>query len=247
MNIDILKNRSIWITGSARGLGLEIAKLFTQLQATVFFGSRYTKDYYIEKGVFDQSFLENNSNLHYIQCDVSSHNSIIEAYKRIELISPKLDILINNAGIIEYGSILKITESQMNKLFQTNFYGSIYAAQAVIPQMKESLSGAIINIISVTASKAFPNIGIYSATKSAQASAFKSIREELRKYGIKIVNLYPGAMASEIWDEKVLSEKGELMLSTPNAALAVLKVAELCLIDDLMIEEMTFRPQKGDL
>ena len=242
----ILKNKNIWITGSARGLGLELAKQFSNLNANIFFGSRYDNDFYTEKGYYTKDFVAQD-NVNYIRCDVSDKKSVETAYSAIKEKTNHIDILVNNAGIIETSDLSNITEEHLDKIFRTNLYGAIYSAQSVLPDMISNKFGVIINIISVTAKKSFPYIGAYSASKAAQSSIFCSMREEVRSKGIKIINVYPGAMNTEIWDDKIRNEKGNLMLQESNAAKAIVGISSLCFADELLIEEITIRPQNGDL
>ena len=237
--------KNIWITGSARGLGLEIAKQCANENINIFFGSRYEAEKYIKKSYFSEDFIK-KENVHYIQCDISKKESVEKAYEQILEKVDYLDVLINNAGIIEYSSVSKIPEEQLDNLFRTNLYGSIFTSQVAIKGMKNMRRGAIINIISVTANTTFQNIGVYSATKAAQSAIFKTMREELRTENIKVINVYPAAMNTEIWDTKLRETKGIYMLSEKNTAKSIMKLVELTSAGELVTEEVTLRSIVGD-
>lgn len=245
MNID-LEGKRIWLTGSARGLGLETAKLLIDKNATVFLGSRRDCQYYIDNNYFPSYFLA-KSNVHYISCDVTDQKDVERAYEEIRRIAGGLDILINNAGIVRTSKALKQKTDCFEEMLKTNLMGPMYCFQAVLPDMLVNKFGGIINIVSVTAETPFKNVGAYAATKAAVAAFFRSAREELRNENIKIVNISPGAMNTEIWDETMREIKGKLMLSPENTAKAIASVVELCFAGELLIEDMTLRPITGDL
>jgi short-subunit dehydrogenase len=245
MNIDI-EGKRIWLTGSARGLGLETAKMLIEKKATVFFGSRRGGQYYTDNNYFPPDFLS-QSNVHYVSCDVTDKEDVERAYREIKLVAGGIDILVNNAGIVLSSKAAKQNTDCFEKMLHTNLFGPMYCFQTVLPDMLANKFGGIINIVSVTAETAFKNVGAYSATKAAVAAFFRSARQELRAENIKIVNINPGAMNTEIWDETVRETKGNLMLSTQNTARAITAVVELCFAGELLIENMTLRPITGDL
>lgn len=245
MNID-LEGKRIWLTGSARGLGLEIAKLLIDKKAIVFFGSRRDSEYYTKNNYFPQYFLA-HTKAHYIACDVTDKNDVERAYGEIRHIACGVDILINNAGIVCTAKAAKQSSESFEEMIKTNLYGPMYCFQTALPDMLTNKFGGIINIGSVTAETAFKNVGAYAATKAALSAFFRSAREELRNEHIKIVNINPGAMNTEIWDETVREAKGKLMLTPQNTAKAVVAVVELCFAGELLVEDMTLRPITGDL
>lgn len=245
MNIDI-EGKRIWLTGSARGLGLETAKLLIDKNAIVFFGSRRECEYYSKNNYFTPNFLtEKQAN--YIACDITNKNDVERAYDEICQIAGGVDILINNAGIVSTSKAAKQSTEAFDEMIKTNLYGPMYCFQTVLPSMLANKFGGIINIGSVTAETAFRNVGAYAATKAALNAFFRSAREELRNENIKIVNINPGAMNTEIWDETMRESKGKLMLSPKNTAKAIVAVVELCFAGELLIEDMTIRPITGDL
>ncbi len=240
------RKTSIWITGSSRGLGLEIAKRAAKENFEVFFGSRKKKEYYLNEGYFTESFVS-LPNVHYRKCNVTNQDSVRIAYAKIMRHTPQVDILINNAGIIENSPVETMSEAHIKRIIKTNLYGSLFPAQIVLPNMRANKRGAIINITSVAAEKAFPNTGAYAAAKAGAAALFRSLREEVREDNIKVVNLAPGAINSEIWDEKIREKFGEKMMTCKSLAEAIFSTAKLSLVRDMNIEEMTIRPQGGDL
>ena len=182
-----------------------------------------------------------------MQCDVSDDDSIASAYEKICEIAPKIDILINNAGIVDYSPVLKMSREHFEKQIMTNCFGSIAASQKVLPAMLESKCGAILNISSVTVEKAFPNIGAYAASKAALAVVFRSLREEVKNENVKITNIAIGATNTEIWHDKMRESHGSKMMQPSSLADAVFSLVKLSLTDDFNIEEITIRPQGGDL
>lgn len=241
-----MSRKKIWITGAARGLGLDIAKKAAENNFEVFFGSRNTAEEYIAKGYFSKDFLE-LGHVHYIQCDVANQESVDKAYQEILEITPKIDILINNAGIVDGSPMIEMSKEHFDKQMQINCFGAISISQKVLPTMIKEKCGAILNITSVTAEKAFPNIGAYAASKAALAAVFRSLRSEVRNENVKITNIAIGATNTEIWHEKMRKAHGEKMMQTKSLSEAIISLAKLSLTDDFNIEEITIRPQGGDL
>jgi len=119
----------------------------------------------------------------------------------IENISAKyapVDILVNNAGILITGSFMDITEDEMRKIFETNYFGAVAMARAVVPQMIQTGSGLIINVASLAGRVGHMFNAAYSASKHALIGFSRSIRLELRPFNIKVVSVEPGYHKTEI-------------------------------------------------
>lgn len=126
--------------------------------------------------------------------DVSSEESIKSCIGKI----PRLDILINNAGASYTMPLADVDISKAKNLFDTNVWGCIALTQAFLPQLLASPAGLIVNHTSVGAGMALPFQGVYNASKAALSMLSNTLRLELEGFGIKVVELRTGGVATNI-------------------------------------------------
>ncbi|MCL2112755.1 MAG: SDR family oxidoreductase [Streptococcaceae bacterium] len=106
----------------------------------------------------------------------------------------KIDVLINNAGYGIFGALEEISDVQMEHIFQTNFFGSLRMAQAILPHFREQSAGRIIQISSLVGSISNPGQGIYSASKWAVEGAFETLAKEVAPFNIAVNLVEPGGI-----------------------------------------------------
>jgi len=128
------------------------------------------------------------------ELDVTDHDAIKAVAEKY---SP-IDILVNNAGILIMGSFLDITEDEMQRIFQTNYFGAVTLTREIAPQMIASGGGLIINIASLAGRVGHMFNATYSATKHALMGFSRSIRLELKPFNVKVVSVEPGYHKTEI-------------------------------------------------
>jgi NAD(P)-dependent dehydrogenase (short-subunit alcohol dehydrogenase family) len=123
--------------------------------------------------------------------DVDSDSSVKEAFARILRVGP-VDVLVNNAGIDRMGAVEETPLSDFRACMETNYFGVIRCAQAVIGTMRERGSGAIINISSVAGKISLAPMAAYSATKYALEALSEALAQELRPFNIRVAIVEPG-------------------------------------------------------
>ena len=111
--------------------------------------------------------------------------------------------------------------------------------------MKKIGGGTIINVLSVVTEKTFLNSAVYTASKMGLLGYTKVLREEVRDYNIRVINIIPGATETPIWTNEMREEKGEKMMK-PNSV-ARLMVSAFLQTDNLVTEEIIIRPVQGDI
>jgi 3-oxoacyl-[acyl-carrier protein] reductase len=116
----------------------------------------------------------------------------------------KVDILVNNAGIATPGSIEEIDEARFDRMFDVHVKGSFFAAQAVIPAMKEQRWGKIVNISSIWGLVANPTMSHYCGAKAALLGLTKAWAKELASFNINVNAVAPGG----VWTEMELAHRG---------------------------------------
>ena len=128
--------------------------------------------------------------------DVTNAEAIAQVVKSTLLAEGRIDILVNNAGFGQFGPLMDLDEVQLQTQFHTNAIAPLLMVQAVAPGMKAQRSGLIVNIGSISGVVTTPFAGAYCASKAALHSLSDALRLELAAFGIQVVTVQPGAIAS---------------------------------------------------
>ncbi len=132
------------------------------------------------------------------QLDVDYTSSIRNAMKEIQKRTKRLDALFNNAGYSQVGAVEDIPRDAMRAQFETNVFGALELANAVIPLMRKQKSGRIIWNSSILGLVAMPMRGIYNASKFAMEGLVDTLRLELEGSGIQVSLIEPGPVRSKV-------------------------------------------------
>jgi NAD(P)-dependent dehydrogenase (short-subunit alcohol dehydrogenase family) len=181
--------KNIIITGSSSGFGLKAAKDFADKGNQVFATMRKPDGKNAEK----KAELEGHSDhIKVIDMDVTKKTSVKEAMANILAEAGRVDILINNAGIMYLGITEAFSVEQARFQMETNYFGAIRVMQAVLPNMRKSGDGLIINTSSLVGRMSPPFFGTYTATKHALEGYTQALRYEVSPFGVDIVLVEPG-------------------------------------------------------
>ncbi len=186
-----LQGRTAIITGGANGIGLETAKLFIEEGANVVIAD-------ITEAAGKSASQKLGSKCHFVKTDVSDKSSaylcIIEALKKFS----RVDILINNAGITNDASLLKMSSEQFEKVIDINLKGVFFMTKYAAAHMAENNYGRIINTSSIVG--LYGNFGQtnYAASKSGVIGMTKTWARELGKKGITVNAVAPGFIETDM-------------------------------------------------
>lgn len=125
------------------------------------------------------------------------------------------DVLLNNAGMLQFGPIEDVSPEEIERLFRVNVFGQIELVKAFLPAMRERGSGTIVNVTSLGGRIVFPFFAAYNATKWAMEGFSEGLWHELMPFGIKVKSVEPGFVETAIWD-KVLPEGDEGLPGRPE-------------------------------
>ncbi len=190
-----LDGQIVIITGGARGIGEGICKLFCDEGAIVFLWD------VLEDGQNTaDNILENGGIIIFQKVDVSNQDSVNSAVENIIENYGKIDVLINNAGIIRDRSILKMTRDEWDMVQSVNVDSLFITTKAVLPYMKGSNYGRIISASSINAFQGAFGQTNYSASKAAIVGFTHSLCREVGKYNITVNAVAPGFIKSEMTD-----------------------------------------------
>jgi NAD(P)-dependent dehydrogenase (short-subunit alcohol dehydrogenase family) len=183
-------SKTIFITGASRGFGKRWAEAFLERGDRVIATARNPDAIRDLTERFGESVFP-------IQLDVNDRDAVFAAVQRAKDHFGSIDVLINNAGFGLFGAVEETTEEQARGQFETNFFGLLWATQAVIPVMREQHSGHIIQVSSVLGVVTMPTLGIYNASKFAVEGLTESLAPEVAQFGIRVSLIEPNAFATD--------------------------------------------------
>jgi len=190
-----LEGQVVIITGGARGIGEGICKVFCNEGATVALW-----DVLEEGHKTADRIAKNGGKIFYQKVDVSSQESVDKAVAKVISEYGKIDVLINNAGIIRDRSILKMSREEWDQVMRVNVDSLYITAKAVVPHMKTANYGRIISASSVNAFQGAFGQTNYSASKAAIVGFTHSLCREVGKYNITVNAIAPGFIKTEMTD-----------------------------------------------
>jgi short-subunit dehydrogenase len=183
-------NKSAIITGASSGIGKSIAYELAKKKYDLLLIARTEELLQQICAELTQKF---GIKAHYISMDLSKKNDFSIIGQRFLEIYDTLDVLVNNAGVGYYGEIETINPENIEALFWTNVFSHILITKELIPIMKQQGYGKIVNIISLIVFFPLKKWSLYAASKSAQMNFFRSLRRELKRYRIRVINVYPSS------------------------------------------------------
>lgn len=181
-------NKVVLITGGSRGLGLVMARQLAQEGARLAICARDMDE--LEKARLELSDL--GAEVLVVPCDVTQRTQVSSMMNQIRTHYGHIDVLINNAGIIQVGPMEAMTLQEYEEAMNTHFWAPLYTMLSVIPHMRQRGDGRIVNISSVGGKVSLPHQIPYSASKFALVGLSEGMRSELKKDGIVVTTVCPG-------------------------------------------------------
>lgn len=207
-----IENKIILITGASKGLGREMAIHLGRKRAQVILAARTETLLQQVRGEVEK--LNGKAPL-IVRCDVSSETDVSHMAAMIKERFSHIDVLINNAGFATCRVSETLSNPEMRRHFEVNFFGAYYCVKALLPLLKQSEAGYVLNIGSLFSQVALAENSVYAATKFALAGFSEGLRRELKPFGIGVGILLPGPMKTSFRDTR---EEGALQ---PPAIMAL--------------------------
>ena len=179
--------RVVVITGGSRGLGLLMARQLNKEGARLALLAR-------SRDELARATAELGSGAIAITCDVSEPTHVEHAIEIVMQRFGRIDMLINNAGVIQVGPIEHMTHADYQHAMNVHFWGAFHCTEAVLPHMRRRRCGRIVNIASIGGLIAVPHLAPYSVSKFALVGYSDALRAELAKDGIRVTTVCPGLM-----------------------------------------------------
>ncbi|MBM1107812.1 SDR family NAD(P)-dependent oxidoreductase [Aurantibacter crassamenti] len=184
--------KTILITGASSGFGLLSANLLYEKGHKVYGTSRSPARY--------------QTPFELLEMDVQDLGSIQNVVSHIITEQGQIDVLINNAGMLLYGALEEASEKEVQRIYDVNVFGAMRVANEVLPQMRKSRKGKIINVTSLAGLVETPTFGHYCATKHALEGYTKTLSHEVAPFGIQVALVKPGEYYTNIFENAVFSE-----------------------------------------
>jgi NAD(P)-dependent dehydrogenase (short-subunit alcohol dehydrogenase family) len=228
------------ITGGGSGIGLAIARALAGAgYAVVITGRSQARLQNAAKKIASDT-----GSVTALPCDISDLPSVERLFARIAAKFSKIDVLINNAGISQaLAPVGKLPIEIWKQVIDTNLTGTFLVTSAALPLM--SSGATIVNNLSMAAVRWFPGMAAYNASKAGALGFTNVLREELRKSGIRVLALLPGAIDTEIWTQFWPDAPREKMVSPETVAATVLQAVSVPA--SATIEEIRIGPVVGVL
>lgn len=183
-----LNNKLAIVTGASKGIGKATVELLLASGCKVAGWSR-------------SPLKIDNPNFHFFSVDVSDEASVNKGYEHtLAHFGDDVEILINNAGVGFYGSIMEVTSEEWQTTFKTNVDSILYCSRLVIPKMQELDNGHIVNIASIAGSTGIQGMAAYCGSKFAVRGISQAMYKELRNDGIKVTCINPGSVQTNFFD-----------------------------------------------
>lgn len=231
----------MWVTGASVGIGRAIAEVFAKAGHTVICSARRKA----KLASVANNIRKNGGNAEAIVCDISKEADVKRTVKKILKEHGRIDALINNAGVTEFKSFADSTVKDFDNIMSVNLRGSFMCIKEVLPGMLKRKDGQIINILSVAAITTFENSSLYAASKAGLKAMSEGLRKEVRGNNIKVINIMPGATATDMWDKDFLKDNFKRMMTSEDIGWLTLDVFNQP--KALVTEDIVVRPIKGDV
>jgi NAD(P)-dependent dehydrogenase (short-subunit alcohol dehydrogenase family) len=210
----MLKGKNAIVTGVSKGIGLETVKLLIEQGVSVAGWSRNKPDF-------------SHPNFHFVQANVSDWQQVQNAYKQsVEKLGVDIQFLINNAGYGVPGTIEEISIEDWKGMFDVNVHGLMYCVKMAVPAMKRMDEGHIINVSSIAGLNGINGMSGYAATKHAVTGLGHSWMMELRDFGIKVTNVYPGSVNTNFFDGIDAIQANENMMRPQDVAKSIVELLD---------------------
>ncbi len=184
------RDKTVLISGGSRGLGLVMARQAAEQGARVAICARDQEE--LERAGAD---LAGHGGWPLaLPCDISKPDEVRQLVGRVTDHFGRVDVLVNNAGIIQVGPLEEMTRADFEQALAINFWGAFNLVEAVLPQMRERREGRIVNISSIGGKVSVPHLLPYNVSKFALSGFSEGLRAELAKDGIVVTTAIPGLM-----------------------------------------------------
>jgi len=231
-----LKDKWILITGASKGLGKEMAVIFAEAGANLILTAR--SDELLDKLRAD--IVAGGSQCINVIGDLRN-DTVLDSVKSICL-EKQIDVLVNNAGIVDIGKLEGVADERMDEVIELNLLVPMKLTKGVIEMFKARNSGVIVNVNSAGGKKPIPDHATYCASKYGFNGFTETLKFEIKGFGIRIINVCPGKMATELFNAAGCPMDTEAFIPPREVAegvLYMLQMSSRCSHAELNVDRMS--------
>lgn len=232
--------KTVLVTGASRGIGKAIAEIFALNGYNLLISSRNEVALY--KAMEELQTKYPSVSIKAKAFDISEKQQARQLGEWCVKMSVP-DVVVNNAGLFEPGSIHNEEDGLLENQLATNVHSAYHLTRALLPGMMERRTGHIFNMCSIASLSAYHNGGSYSISKYALHGFSRNLREEMKPYNIKVTSIHPGAVLTDSWGDYDNSSKR--IMEAEDIAKMVYACTQLS--PAACVEDIVIRPQLGDL
>ena len=242
---------NVVITGASRGLGKAIAEIFAANGHNLYLCSLTATTLY--KAMEELMTKYPGITIKAKPFDLEKKEGAVSFGKWVLAFNIPVDVLVNNAGNFEPGSVRTEADGALEKQVNSNLYSAYYLTRTLLPEMvkqnplalrqAQSPVRHIFNMCSVASLQAYSTGGSYSISKAALYSFSKNLREEMKPHGIKVTSVIAGAAYTDSWAESGIDRKR--FMEAEDIAKMIYAASQLS--PQACVEEILIRPQSGDI
>lgn len=193
-------SKTVLITGASKGFGRIWAEAFLEKGYNVAATARNLSSIADLKNKYKDRILT-------LKLDVDKREESFSVVQEVYQHFGSIDILINNAGYALIGTVEETSEQEARAQLETNFFGTLWLTQAVLPIMRAQKTGHIIQVSSILGLGALPTLGLYSASKFAVEGFTEALATEVKGLGIYVTLVEPNGYASNIWHTGIKTQE----------------------------------------
>jgi short-subunit dehydrogenase len=231
---------NVLVTGASRGIGKAVAEIFAANDHDLFLSSRNEVALY-------KAMEELQTKYPAVSIKAKAFDLMDKQQAKDLgnwcLKSTVPDIVVNNAGLFEPGSVHNEPEGLLENQLAINLSSAYHLTRTLLPKMMERKSGHIFNLCSIASLHAYDNGGAYSISKFAMYGFSKNLREEMKLYNIKVTSVHPGAVLTDSWGD--YDNSSQRIMEAKDIAKMIFACTQLSAA--ACVEDIVIRPQLGDL
>lgn len=202
--------KTIWVTGASSGIGEATAKALSAQGASVIISARRKEELQRVK-----TECAHPDKVELLPLDLLNNTEAQKWVSDAWQLFGGIDILINNGGIGQFGSVMETTEEVERKIFETNYFAHVAITKAILPKMMEAGKGHIMTIASIAGKFGQANLAAYSASKAAVILYYESLKEELHNTPIKVQVVSPGFIKTNVTINGLKPDGSKIMKNSP--------------------------------
>lgn len=233
------------VTGASAGIGLATAQALLRKGMVVVGLAR-------RKSIMEERMKGTKGKFYACECDVSDERNVINVFEWIKKNVGVVQVLVNNAGIANEGSLMDTSLKEWEKVIGVNVIGLLTCSKLAITMMNEAdVEGHIVNINSITGHRVYTlpgaKPGIYPATKYAVTGITESLQKNVIGGKIKVTSISPGVVKTEIWSKFSAKEMMDQFPALQSEDIAEAVVYVIGTAPSVQVTELTIRPLQEQL